>query len=677
MKWNRNHRVHIRIYFRSRHLPRQHGREIPSRTQVRMIFQPTRNVLVAGTIEEQRRGIGIWPIRLVSTICRLVSLSNQQGIEPVGHLIARHKGKTDPRKVGEAGNADMFLVEIQASTANHTSPRQDDIHKRRSVIGKRKRVFHSDANIHILAKMIIFDGVMKRLLFFIIAGLLFPAICPAQEIRYPEEVRGIFEKADAATPSTPSAPSTSSGTETVGEHGRTTETGGDAGTLMPRIAVPDCPEKEHLVEMVLLAGCSPVVIPSMDNIENPYSEIRDLAAAWDGALMPDGWVNRNNDYSILFYKAVADRNIPFIGTSKLTKAIDSGLRRMPTEINSMEELACKARTYRKAKEIMDGILTVDTHCDLPENYSSGASVGIRSRKQCSVQKMDEGHLDSQVLISFLWQGPLDEASMKSAAEKNFKQIREIKEDIEKYPEACGQATNQEEAEALRRQGKKAFFIGVENAYGIGNDLGNIKKLRDLGVIYITLCHFRDNAVCNTSSRHGSNPAKGLTDFGRAVVEEMNKQGLMIDLSHPSSGTFWDCIKYSKAPIICSHSGAKAIYGHDRGLDDRQLKALAENGGVIQVYTVPEFLTRNQSKSSIDDMMAHFNHCVEVAGPEHVGIGSDFDGGGTIIGCNGDNDMINITVKMLEHGYTPAQIEGFWGGNFLRVMKEVQAIGDRD
>ena len=510
--------------------------------------------------------------------------------------------------------------------------------------------------------MLIFDGGMRRFLSFIIlAGLLSPAVSPAQEIRYPEEVRSIFEKADAAART---IHSTIPGT-------------GTPGIIVPRIAVPDCAEKEHLLEMARIAGCSPVGVPSMESLDNPYSDLRDLAAQWDGAIMPDGWVDRNNEYSILFYKAVADRNIPFIGTSKLTKAIDSGLKRMPSGITSTEELAGKARTYHKAKEIMDGILTLDSHCDLPEEYSSGASVGIRSRRQCSIQKMDEGHLDSQVLISFLWQGPSDEASSRRAAEKNLKQIREIKEDIGKYPEACGLATNPEEAEALRQQGKKAFFIGVENAYGIGNDLGNIKKLRELGVIYITLCHFRDNVVCNTSSKHGANPSKGLTEYGIKVVEEMNRQGLMIDLSHPSAGTFWDCIKYSKAPLICSHSGAKAIYGHDRGLDDRQLKALAENGGVIQIYTVPEFLTRNQHTSSIDDMMAHFNHCVEMAGPEHVGIGSDFDGGGTITGCNGDNDMINITVKMLEHGYTPAQIKGFWGGNFLRVMKEVQAIAGRD
>ena len=426
--------------------------------------------------------------------------------------------------------------------------------------------------------------------------------------------------------------------------------------------------------MVALAGGNPVIAHVDDN---PSIELWTLASAWDGALMPEGWVTQDNDYSVLFYKSVSERNIPHLGRSSLSEKIDRGLKRMPEGLSSIEDLVKKARLFHKAKVLMDEIFSVDTHCDLPEIFSAGASVGRRSTTQCSVPKMTEGHLDSQVLISFLWQGPTDGNSLNKAAEKNFRQIEEIKADIAKYPLICGLATNPEEAIDLKKQGKKSFFIGIENGYGIGNDLGNIKKARDLGVIYITLCHFRDNHICNTSSKHGSNPSKGLTEFGKKVVEEMNRQGLMIDLSHPSPGTFWDCIKYSKAPIICSHSGAKAIYGHDRGLDDRQLKALAENGGVIQVYSVPEFLTRNQYSSSIDDMMAHFNHCVEVAGPEHVGIGSDFDGGGGVLGCNGDNDLINLTVKMLEHGYSPSQIEGFWGGNFMRVMKEVQSIPNQD
>ena len=503
---------------------------------------------------------------------------------------------------------------------------------------------------------------MKRLLTVLLCliATLAPNYAWAQAVSYPPEVFELFVDSNAKI----SAHCQKNGIPKAEER----------NSIKPLIVIPECSEMEHLAEMVAMAGGDHVVAHVDDN---PPIELWTLASAWDGALMPEGWVTKDDDYSVLFYKSVSERNIPHLGRSSLSEKIDRGLKRMPEGFSSIEDLVKKARLFHKAKVLMGEILSIDTHCDLPEIFSAGASVGRRSTTQCSVPKMTEGHLDSQVLISFLWQGPTDGNSLNKAAEKNFRQIEEIKADIAKYPLICGLASNPEEAIDLKKQGKKSFFIGIENGYGIGNDLGNIKKARDLGVIYITLCHFRDNHICNTSSKHGGNPSNGLTEFGKKVVEEMNRQGLMIDLSHPSPGTFWDCIKYSKAPIICSHSGAKAIYGHDRGLDDRQLKALAENGGVIQVYSVPEFLTRNQYSSSIDDMMAHFNHCVEVAGPEHVGIGSDFDGGGGVLGCNGDNDLINLTVKMLEHGYSPSQIEGFWGGNFMRVMKEVQSIPNQD
>lgn len=508
---------------------------------------------------------------------------------------------------------------------------------------------------------------MQRL--SIIFAVLFPCLLAsvvsvAQDLSYPAEVKALFDKADSDL-----SASLASGI-------RMQKTGMN-GMMGIRIAVPDCPEKDHLMNMVLLAGGQPADVPREDVEKDPYVRMWTLAAGWDGAIFPEGWVRKDDEYSSLFYKAVADRNVPCLGNSPLALAIDRGLRRMPGNIGSTEELVRKARTYRRAKELMDGLFSLDTHCDMPDMIPEGFSVGKRAVNQCNIPKMDEGHLDSQVLISFLWQGPSDAASLKRAAWKNFRQIAMIKEDIAKYPGLCGLARNPEEALALKAEGKKTFFIGVENGYAIGDDLANIGKMREQGVIYITLCHFKDNTVCNTSSHNGSDPSKGLTEFGKEVVAEMNRQGLMIDLSHPSPGTFWDCIRLSKAPVICSHSGAKAVYGHDRGLDDRQLKALAGNGGVIQIYSVADFIGKPASAMTIDNIMEHLDHCVKVAGAEHVGVGSDFDGGGGVIGFNGDNDMVNLTVKMIEHGYSPAQIEGFWGGNFLRVMKEVQSLRDRD
>ncbi|MBR1927558.1 MAG: dipeptidase [Bacteroidales bacterium] len=504
--------------------------------------------------------------------------------------------------------------------------------------------------------------------FFIFAAvfaIMVPYQSGAQELTYPEEVKAIFERYDAEVSARISSLRANCHSERSEE------------SLFPAIAIPDCPEKGFIREMIRKAGGHPIDVPSMEDMDNPCTGLWAMAAGWDGAVIPDGWVREEDEYSVLFYKAVSDRNIPFLGSSPLMKAIGNGLRKMPGKITSMEGLIKGARVYRRAKKLMDNCMTIDTHCDLPDLYRLGYSVGKRSMSLASIPKMEEGHLDAQILISFLWQGPLDNYSLAKAVEKNLETIARIKADVERYPGLCGLARTPAEADSLRAQGKKAFIIALENGYGIGNDLGNIKKMRDLGVAYISLCHFRDNNICNTSSRHGSDPSKGLTEFGKKVVGEMNRQGIMIDLSHPSPGTFWDCVRYSKAPIICSHSGAKAVYGHDRGLDDNQLKALAENGGVIQVYSVPEYLGRPRSSMTIDDMMEHFDHCVEVAGAEHVGIGSDFDGGGGVWGCNGDNDLINLTVKMIEHGYTSWQIKGFWGGNLMRIWREVQSKADRD
>lgn len=448
-------------------------------------------------------------------------------------------------------------------------------------------------------------------------------------------------------------------------------------TLEARIAVPCCPQSEIICSMVRMAGGTPVVMPGLGEMEHPAAELHSLGAGWDGVFLPDDWVKASDEYSLAVYKTVADLNLPYMGVSATSRKIDAGLRRLPCNINNEKTLVWKARTFRRAKNLMDGIFSIDTHCDLPENYGKGWSVGKMGLSMCSIPKMDYGHLDAQVLASFLWQHSEDAAGNKKALAQNIKQIGQIKDDIAKYSDLCGLATTPEEAMALREEGKKAFFIGVENAYGLGGDVANVRKMRELGVIYITLCHFYDNAICNTSSKRGSNPAKGLTPFGIKLVEEMNRQGILVDLSHPSEGTFWDCIRYSKAPIICSHSGARAVFGHNRGLDDRQLRALARNGGVIQVYAVPEFLTANRGSSTINDMMRHFFHCVEVAGPEHVGIGSDFDGGGGVWGCNGDNDLINVTVLMLEHGYSEKQIKRFWGGNFLRVLTEAQALREEN
>ena len=333
-------------------------------------------------------------------------------------------------------------------------------------------------------------------------------------------------------------------------------------------------------------------------------------------------------------------------------------------------LVNKADTFKMAKDIHTRILSVDTHTDTPLWFTRGNfSVGMRKGNQVSIQKMEEGKLDAQFLAVFLAQKERDEASSKKAVEKCHKMIEDVYADVAKYKDDCGIALTEEDARRLKAEGKKAFFIGIENGYGIGKDIKNVKKYKDMGVQYMTLSHSYDNDICS-SSTNTEDASKGLTAFGREVVKEMNKVGMMIDISHVSESTFWDVMKLSKDPVFASHSSVKALCNSDRNLTDEQLRALAKNGGVIQICIYGGYLNRNPKAASVDDVVNHIDHAVKVAGIDHVGIGSDFDGGGGVLGCAGDNDMINITVKLIEKGYSEEDIRKIWGGNFFRVMNEV-------
>ena len=330
----------------------------------------------------------------------------------------------------------------------------------------------------------------------------------------------------------------------------------------------------------------------------------------------------------------------------------------------------KAETFQLAKDIHSRILSVDTHTDTPLWFTRGSySLGWRKNIQVSIQKMEEGYLDSQFLAAFIAQKERDEVSSQKAVEKCTKMIERIYQDAEKYKDYCGIVLTEEDARRLKAEGKKAFFIGIENGYAIGKDIKNVKKYKDMGVQYMTLSHSYDNDICNSSS-NTADASKGLTAFGRKVVKEMNKVGMMIDVSHVSEGTFWDVLKLSKDPVFASHSSVRALCDHDRNLTDEQLRALAKNGGVVQICIYGGYLTKDEKSASVDDVVRHIDHAVKVAGIDHVGIGSDFDGGGGVLGCNGDNDLINITVKLIEKGYSEEDIRKIWGGNFFRVMNQV-------
>ena len=223
---------------------------------------------------------------------------------------------------------------------------------------------------------------------------------------------------------------------------------------------------------------------------------------------------------------------------------------------------------------------------------------------------------------------------------------------------------------LKNAGKKAIFLAIENGYAIGKDLGNLSMFKDMGITYITLCHNGSNDICDSAK--GEPEHNGLSPFGREVVKEMNRLGIIIDISHTSAKTVQDVLELSTAPIIASHSSSRALCDHPRNLTDDQIKAIAAKGGVVQVCLYNWFLSK-QPNPTILDAVAHINHIVQLVGIDHVGIGTDFDGDDTekLIGCRAANEVINLTIELLRQGYTAEELHKLWGDNLLRVLNTVQ------
>lgn len=330
----------------------------------------------------------------------------------------------------------------------------------------------------------------------------------------------------------------------------------------------------------------------------------------------------------------------------------------------------KANTFHQARELHKRIPTIDTHTDTPLDFKGSYNIGTREWTQVCVPKMEEGGLDGQYLACWIAQGPLDEKSSQDAVNLIDTLLAGIYWQMDMNKDVCEIAVTSDDLYRLKKEGKKAYFIGIENGYGIGKDINNLDRFFDMAVSYMTLCHTKHNDICDSSSDFTPGWG-GLSPYGKKVIKRMNKLGMIIDISHVHEDTFWDVLKISKDPVVASHSSARALLDHDRNLTDEQLRGLAKNGGVAQACIVDLFLNKNPKEATLTDFMNHLYHMIEVAGIDHVGIGSDFDGGGGVKGCNGDNDLINITVRLLEKGFSEEDIAKIWGGNWIRVMDEVQ------
>lgn len=331
-----------------------------------------------------------------------------------------------------------------------------------------------------------------------------------------------------------------------------------------------------------------------------------------------------------------------------------------------------AESFRRARALHHDILTLDSHCDTPMWFDKGADLAVRRDDVLvDLHRMSEGMLDAIVMAAYLPQGGRSDEELAAATATADTIIAQIKQRV-KQAQGVQLVLTPKHLFAAKASGRKAVFIGIENGYAIGRDLSNVERYRRSGVIYITLCHNGDNDICD-SARRSNREHGGLSDFGRQVVEEMNRTGIMVDLSHTSEETFYDAIALSTVPVICSHSSARALCNHPRNLTDDQLRAIAAKAGVAQATFYSGFL-REEGEASIIDAVAHIMHMVDVAGIDHVGIGSDFDGDGGVRGLASPADYLVLTQRLLAEGLTPKQLRKLWGGNFVRVMSQVQFDG---
>ncbi|MBR6931885.1 MAG: dipeptidase [Bacteroidales bacterium] len=505
---------------------------------------------------------------------------------------------------------------------------------------------------------------MKKIIFSLFLALS-ALVSPAQTIRYPLDLKDLFERSDrvlsdlyydASERFTEAAPAM-------------------IGIYAP---APDTPGVREIAEAVVRKGMNPVVLPfGTEGIPADSGAATDEAIAAADAIMstlsgvvfPDGAVRNSDPMSLIYFKSVCDWNVPFLGDNPLTQRINRALWRCQNKIPDLDALLEEAALYHRARLLQKRIFLLDTHADLPDIYNEGFRLGRRSTNQVSLRKMMEGGLDGTFLISY--QGEKDQPE-ENAFAYCVSQIDKIYADVRANEGRCEIVTTPAEALRCKAEGKRAFFIGIENGKGIGRDIRNLRQLAERGVRYVSLTHTYDNIVAHSSS-HSADTTRGLTPYGREVVAEMNRLGIMVDCSHASSGTFWDCIAVSKAPVICSHSGAKKLFNHNRNITDDQLRALRDNGGVIQIYAVWNFQSRDKYTTDIETYLDHIDHCVRVAGIDHVGIGIDMDGGGGYTGVFGSNDAVNITMGLLRRGYSDGDIEKIWSGNVFRVLERVIAM----
>ena len=352
----------------------------------------------------------------------------------------------------------------------------------------------------------------------------------------------------------------------------------------------------------------------------------------------------------------------------------------------------QANLFWKAKKVHERTLTLDTHCDTPMFFPQGVQFGQRDdRILYDLHKMTDGRQDAVIMAAYLPQPKMGEQfsqkvdiagiirhnpelaslgtqlSPAQYADMIFDKLEHI---VAHYSDYISIARTPADLYEDKRMGRHSIMFGIENGLALNHDLAYVRHFAQRGVVYITLCHNGDNDICD--SARGCNTHNGVSSFGEKVIRRMNEEGIMVDLSHAAEKSFYDALDISSAPIVCSHSNSRALCDVPRNLTDDQMRALAQKGGVAHITLYHGFLRADTPEATILDAIDHLEHAIQVMGIDHVGIGTDFDGDGTVRGCADASELINFTRHLLKRRYSERDIAKIWGGNWLRVMAQVQA-----
>lgn len=327
-----------------------------------------------------------------------------------------------------------------------------------------------------------------------------------------------------------------------------------------------------------------------------------------------------------------------------------------------------AQDFKKmADEIHKNFFTVDTHNDTALHINNPDAEYRVAKGQVTFPMMKEGGLDAALFAIYIGQKERDEASLKRATGYVVDNILKFRQYVESYPDVAI-AYSSRDLLRNKKENITSVVLAIENGYAIGKDITNLERFRDMGVRAITLCHNGNNDICD-ASMDKEPEHNGLSSFGKEVVKEMNRLGIIIDVSHASENSVFDVLKVSEKPIMASHSGVWAIKNHNRNLKDHEIKAIAAAGGLIQVATGRFFLSELPRDSvTVSHIADHIDYVKNLVGIDHVGLGTDFDGGGGVVGMENVSKVKNLTIELLKRGYTSCELEKFWGGNFIKFLK---------